>query len=227
MLRSMLQRRLAAVALCALFAAMLGCATTAPNRTGPNAGVCAAVGGLLLGGGGYAVGNSTPEHNTDEEAIYGGAGAILGASAGYLICRAMQDEVAPPPPPPPPAPAPRAAPPPAPVEEKIVLRGVNFDFDKSEIRPDAAVILDEAASILNSSTGSSVSVGGHTDSVGTDAYNQGLSERRAMAVKDYLAGKGVDSSRLSAVGYGEANPIAANDTADGRALNRRVELSVN
>ena len=222
MLRSMLQRRLAAVALCALFAAVLGCASP------PSPGVCAAIGGVLGGGGGAAVGASTPDHNSDEQAIYGGGGAILGASAGYLICRAMQEEVVPPPPPAPP-PAPRAAPAPAPVpvEEKIVLRGVNFDFDKAEIRPDAAVILDEAASILNSNTGSAVSVGGHTDSVGTDAYNQGLSERRAMAVKDYLAGKGVDSSRLSAVGYGEANPISANDTADGRALNRRVELSVN
>ena len=112
-----------------------------------------------------------------------------------------------------------------PTEEKIVLRGVNFDFDKADIRPDAAVILDEAASLLGQSSGS-VSVGGHTDSVGADAYNQGLSERRAAAVKDYLVGKGVDSSRLSTAGYGEANPIASNDTADGRALNRRVELNL-
>lgn len=128
-----------------------------------------------------------------------------------------------------PEPAPTAAERPAPREfaAQPTVRPIHFDFDKADIRPDAAVILDEAASILNGSAGSSVSVGGHTDSVGTEAYNQGLSERRAMAVKDYLAGKGVDSSRLSAVGYGEANPIAANDTADGRALNRRVELSVN
>jgi OOP family OmpA-OmpF porin len=70
-------------------------------------------------------------------------------------------------------------------------------------------------------------VGGHTDSVGTDAYNQGLSERRAMAVKDYLVGKGVDGSRLSSMGYGESSPVASNDTADGRALNRRVELNLN
>ena len=218
MLRSMLQRRLAAVALCALFAAVLGCASP------PNPAVCAVAGGVLGGGGGVAVGASTPDHNSDEQGIYGGAGAILGASAGYLICRAMQKEEAPPPPPP----APRAAPPPAPapVEEKIVLRGVNFDFDKADIRPDASVILDEAASLLGGSSGS-VSVGGHTDSVGADAYNQGLSERRALAVKDYLVGKGVDGSRLSSMGYGEASPIASNDTADGRALNRRVELDLN
>jgi OOP family OmpA-OmpF porin len=220
MFRFKLYRRSAAAVLCAVFAVALGCASP------PNPAVCAAIGGLSLGGGGAALGARTPGHDGDEIGIYGGAGAVLGASAGYLICRAMQKEEAPPPPPPPPPP-PRAAPAPPPVEEKIVLRGVNFDFDKAEIRPDAAVILDEAASILNSNTGSAVSVGGHTDSVGADAYNQGLSERRAMAVKDYLAGKGVAGSRLSAVGYGEANPIAANDTADGRALNRRVELSVN
>jgi OOP family OmpA-OmpF porin len=221
MLRSKFQRRLTAVALCALFTVVVGCATA------PNPGVCAAVGGVLGGGGGVALGASTPDHNSDEQAIYGGAGAILGASTGYLICRAMQKEE-PPPPPPAPPPAPRAAPPPpAPVEEKIVLRGVNFDFDKSDIRPDAAVILDEAASILNANPGSSVNVTGHTDSVGTDEYNQGLSERRAMSVRDYLVGKGVDGSRLTSSGAGESSPIAGNDTADGRALNRRVELNVN
>ena len=222
MLRSILQRRLAAAVLCALFAAALGCASA------PNPGICAAVGGALGGGGGYLLGNTTPAPDTREEAIYGGAGAIVGASAGYLICRAMQkEEVKPPPPPPPPPPRAAPAPAPAPVEEKIVLRGVNFDFDKANIRPDAAVILDEAASILNEHPGSSVSVGGHTDSIGTDAYNQGLSERRAKSVKDYLVGKGVDASRLTATGYGEANPIASNDTKDGRALNRRVELNLN
>ena len=222
MFRSSLRRKLFAATLCAFFAAMLGCASP------PHPGVCAAIGGVLGGGGGWALGNETPAPDGKEEAIYGGAGAILGASTGYLICRAMQKEEAPPPPPPPaarPAPAPAPAPAPEPTEERIVLRGVNFDFDKADIRPDAAVILDEAASLLSGSSGN-VSVGGHTDSVGADAYNQGLSERRAAAVKDYLVGKGIDSSRLSTTGYGESNPIASNDTADGRALNRRVELNL-
>jgi OOP family OmpA-OmpF porin len=211
---------LLAATLSIVFVTVLGCASP------PSPGVCAVVGGVLGGGGGWAAGNETPSPDGKEEAIYGGAGAILGASAGYLICRAMQEEEAPPPPPaarpapPPPAPAP------APVEERIVLRGVNFDFDKAEIRPDAAVILDEAASILNANPGRNVRVEGHTDSVGTDEYNQQLSERRANAVRDYLVEKGVDASRLTSAGFGESNPIASNDTADGRALNRRVELNL-
>jgi OOP family OmpA-OmpF porin len=217
----LIRRKLFAAALCASFVSMLGCASA------PHPGVCAAIGGVLGGGGGVALGASTPDHNSDEQAIYGGAGAILGASTGYLICRAMQKEEAPPPPPAAkPAPAPAPAPAPEPVEERIVLRGVNFDFDKADIRPDAAVILDEAASILNDNPGRNVSVAGHTDSVGADAYNQSLSERRAASVKDYLVGKGVDAGRLTTAGYGESNPIASNDTADGRALNRRVELNL-
>jgi outer membrane protein OmpA-like peptidoglycan-associated protein len=71
-----------------------------------------------------------------------------------------------------------------------------------------------------------VEVGGHTDSVGSEAYNQGLSERRADAVRDYLMSKGVKASRLTARGYGESRPVASNDTEEGRAENRRVELVV-
>ena len=220
MFRSSHYRKLAAMALCVALATLTGCASA------PKPAVCAVVGGVLGGGGGVAVGASTPDHNSDEQAIYGGAGAILGASAGYLICRAMQKEEAPPPPETRAAPPPPPPPAPAPVEEKIVLRGVNFDFDKADIRPDAAVILDEAASILNANTGKSVRVEGHTDSVGADTYNQSLSERRAASVRDYLAGKGVDPGRLSTAGFGEASPIASNDTADGRSLNRRVELNL-
>jgi OmpA-OmpF porin, OOP family len=217
------RRKVFAALLVAALAAMLGCATA------PNPAVCAAVGGVLGGGGGWLIGNETPAPDGKEEAIYGGAGAILGASTGYLICRAMEGEEAPPPPPAPraqPAPAPAPAPTPEAAEERIVLRGVNFDFDKADIRPDAAVILDEAASLLNDNPGRNVSVAGHTDSVGADAYNQSLSERRAASVKDYLVGRGVDAGRLSTTGYGESSPIASNDTADGRALNRRVELNL-
>ncbi len=106
------------------------------------------------------------------------------------------------------------------------MRGVNFDFDKSEIRPDASVILDEAASILSGKPDVQIRVEGHTDATGPEAYNQGLSERRADSVRKFLVEKGIGAARLTSVGFGESNPIATNDTREGRALNRRVELQV-
>lgn len=124
---------------------------------------------------------------------------------------------APPPPPPPPAP---------PVKQKLVLRGVGFDTDKAAIRPDAQPILDEAARALASDTAVQVAVEGHTDSRGTEEHNQKLSERRAAAVRDYLVDKGVAATRLHAAGMGESKPVAGNDTPEGMAQNRRVELRV-
>lgn len=104
------------------------------------------------------------------------------------------------------------------------LRGVNFDFDRAEIRPDARPILDQAAQRLRQCGAERLQVEGHTDSIGADAYNQDLSERRARAVRDYLVSKGVVGGRISAVGFGESRPISTNDTPEGRALNRRVEV---
>jgi len=129
--------------------------------------------------------------------------------------------------PPPPAPAaPVAAPAPPPVKKKIVLRGVNFDFDKATIRKDAAPVLDEAVATLKEASGLNVSVEGHTDSMGSDEYNEKLSQRRAGAVRDYLADHGVSASRMTVQGFGESKPVASNDTDEGRAQNRRVELRV-
>ena len=129
--------------------------------------------------------------------------------------------------PPPPAPAPTPAPPPAPAPITIDLNGVNFDFDKSTLRPDALAILGEATEILKRYPDLRVEVAGHTDSVGTAAYNQGLSERRAKAVYDYLTSNGIDSSRLAGpVGYGLTRPIDTNETKEGRARNSRTELNV-
>jgi OOP family OmpA-OmpF porin len=120
-----------------------------------------------------------------------------------------------------------------PVPVSIDLKGVNFDFDKSTLRPDAVAILNEAIEILKRYPDLKVEVAGHTDSIGTDAYNQGLSERRARAVYDYLTGNGIDASRLVGPnGYGESRPIAPNtnpdgsDNPEGRAQNRRTELNV-
>lgn len=120
-----------------------------------------------------------------------------------------------------PAPAPRG---PDPCAGVIRLRGVNFDFDRAEIRPASRPILDQAAQRLNQCPGERLQVEGHTDSIGADAYNQGLSERRARAVRDYLVSRGVSGSRITAAGFGESRPIASNDTAEGRFLNRRVEV---
>lgn len=130
---------------------------------------------------------------------------------------------------PPPRPAP-VAPVPAPLaqlkKEKIVLRGVHFDFNKANIRPDAQPILDQAASILRGHPDVHVAIAGHTDAIGSDAYNLKLSEQRAAAVKGYLVDHGVAATRLTSEGFGKRRPVAANDTDDGRAQNRRVELQV-
>ncbi|MCF5940197.1 OmpA family protein, partial [Xanthomonas perforans] len=120
-----------------------------------------------------------------------------------------------------------------PVPVSIDLKGVNFDFNKSTLRPDAVSILSEATEILKRYPDLKVEVAGHTDSKGTDAYNQKLSERRATTVYDYLTKNGVDASRLvGPIGYGESRPIAPNtnpdgsDNPEGRAKNRRTELNV-
>ncbi|HTF33281.1 MAG TPA: OmpA family protein [Myxococcota bacterium] len=189
----------------------------------PKPWVCALIGAGVLGGGGAAIGAET-KHGHNGGAIAAGAaiGAVVGGATGYAICSALQK----PPPPPPPPPPQKAAPAPPPVKEKIVLRGVNFDFDKATIRPDAKVILDEAAAILKRNPDTKVNVDGYTDSIGTKEYNQGLSERRATSVADYLGQAGVTRSNLIPRGFGLTNPVASNKTAEGRAKNRRVELLV-
>jgi len=161
------------------------------------------------------------------------AGAALGAGLGYMFCH---EKKAPPPPAPTPAPAPTRAPPPPPppppapepeVGSKIVsLEGANFDFNKATLKPEGMAKLDEAAKVMAENADLTVAVEGHTDSVGSDAYNQKLSERRAQAAVDYLVSKGVAAARLAPTGYGESKPVASNDTAEGRAQNRRVDLVV-
>ncbi|HKE12970.1 MAG TPA: OmpA family protein [Myxococcota bacterium] len=191
----------------------------------PKPWVCALIGAGALGGGGAAIGAETKSgHNGGAIGAGAAIGAVVGAATGYAICSALQkEEVKPAPPPPPP---PKAAPAPPPMKEKIVLRGVNFAFDKYNISPDAAVILDEAAAILKRNPDVRVNVDGYTDSIGTKEYNQKLSERRAGAVADYLAKQGVNRSNLTPRGFGMDNPVASNKTKEGRAMNRRVELLV-
>jgi outer membrane protein OmpA-like peptidoglycan-associated protein len=103
---------------------------------------------------------------------------------------------------------------------------VLFDFDKTDIKESADKVLKEAVRILNSYVKQNISVEGHTDSYGSDDYNQRLSERRAEAVADYLIREGVDKNRITTVGFGEKNPVATNKTSAGREQNRRVEILI-
>ncbi len=148
------------------------------------------------------------------------------ASIGLVI--PLGPPPAPPAPPPPPPPPPVEPPPPAPIT--IDLKGVNFDFDKSNLRPDALEILGEASEILRRYPELRVEVAGHTDLCGPEDYNQKLSERRATAVYQYLTSNGIDSSRLAGpVGYGESRPLEPTpQTMPGckNETNRRTELNV-
>jgi OOP family OmpA-OmpF porin len=112
------------------------------------------------------------------------------------------------------------------MKKRLILRGVNFDFDKSNIRADARPVLDEAIDTLKEAGDVRIAVEGHTDGVGSEDYNEGLSIRRAKAVANYLAAGGISAARMEVSGFGESRPVATNDTADGRAQNRRVELNV-
>jgi OOP family OmpA-OmpF porin len=206
----------------ALCVSLAGCAN---NDIKPGEVLCPIVGAVTGAGVAAAAAGS------DEPEAYV-AGAALGAGLGYLFCH---EKKVPPPPAPTPAPAPAPAPPPPPpppppepeVGSKIVsLEGAHFDFNKATLKPEGMAKLDQAAAIMAGNADLTVGVEGHTDSVGSDAYNQKLSERRAQAAVDYLVSKGVDAARLQPTGYGESKPVASNDTAEGRAQNRRVDLVV-
>lgn len=110
--------------------------------------------------------------------------------------------------------------------DKIVLRGVNFEFNRANLTVNAKTILDGVSDALTGAPNVRVEVGGYTDSKGTDAYNEALSQKRAQAVVKYLTGKGIAADRMQSKGYGEAEPVADNETDEGRELNRRVELKI-
>jgi OOP family OmpA-OmpF porin len=163
-----------------------------------------------------------------------GRGAAIGGITSALLCGLMTyymttEEPAPAPakpPAPPPKPTPPPPPAPKPVERTIILDNVLFDFDKTAVKPDGAKILDRLIVFLKENADKRVDLEGHTDSVGTDQYNQKLSEQRAASVKEYLTKRGVAASRIATKGFGESKPIADNKTAEGRAKNRRVEIKV-
>ena len=112
------------------------------------------------------------------------------------------------------------------LDQRFILRGVKFEFDSDRLTKPAELILNDVADTLAAYPDVSVEVQGHTDSIGTDAYNLGLSERRANSVKRYLSGRGVNGARMRPAGYGETAPIADNGTPEGQEENRRVEFRV-
>jgi OOP family OmpA-OmpF porin len=130
-----------------------------------------------------------------------------------------------------PTPSPEVTPPaptPAPVDVQKVTYAADafFDFDKSVLKPEGRHALDELAQKIQGINLEVIVATGHTDSIGSVAYNQRLSVRRALAVKAYLVSKGIDKSRIYTEGKGKSQPIATNKTAAGRAKNRRVEIEV-
>jgi outer membrane protein OmpA-like peptidoglycan-associated protein len=199
-----------------------GCSTASKRAKCIAAG--AAAGAAVGAGVGAIVGHQGDEDTAEGAAVGVAAGALVGGIIGAIVCKAEE----PPPPPPPPAPEPVAEePPPQPkVVEKIVLNGIQFDFDKAVIKDQYFPILDEGIAALEKYPEKKVAVEGYTCSIGTEEYNLRLSEKRAEAVKAYMVEKGIAADRLSTSGYGEANPVADNATRQGREMNRRVEFKV-
>ena len=134
-------------------------------------------------------------------------------------CRPAAAVTPPPPPPQALAPAPAA-------KQPISFHSVNFDFDKSNLKPEATVELDRAVKIMQDNPDVVLELQGNTDNVGTDAYNQALGKRRADVVFNYMKAKGINPDRLKEVSFGEGKPVATNTTDAGRAQNRRVDLVI-
>ncbi len=177
-----------------------------------------AIGGAL---GGYLLGDIVGGRRDRTEKIVGaGIGAVAGAAIGNYMDkqeREIRERT-------------------AGTDVEVIRRGddlilsmpsgITFATDSSTVQSQFRPTLDKVADVLDRYNQTYVDVYGHTDSTGADAYNQSLSERRADAVSDYLVSRGVESARLEALGYGETQPIASNDTVEGRAQNRRVEIKI-
>jgi OOP family OmpA-OmpF porin len=170
-------------------------------------------------GGGLGAGVASADFDDNWIGIPAGivGGAIIGGAIGYLTAPA---EAAPPPP------LPQASPPPPvpPVAQKIVLRSVHFDFDKSVIRDVDKPVLDESAETLKANPNIKIEVNRYCDWIGTEPYNLKLSQRRSEAVAEYLEDQGIPAGQLIPQGFGKTHFVATNRNAEGRAQNRRVEL---
>jgi outer membrane protein OmpA-like peptidoglycan-associated protein len=181
----------------------------------------AAIGAALGAGAGLLAGDLVGGKRDRTEKIIGtGVGAIAGAAIGNYMDR-QEKEL-------------RAKTAGTGVEvvrqgDELLLNmpsGITFDFNSSAVKPQFRTTLDQVAQTLASYNQTYIDVYGHTDSVGTDAINQRLSEQRAEAVAAYLSGRGVTRARMGTQGFGETRPVASNDAETGRAENRRVEIKV-
>jgi len=222
-----MRERLTAVVAVLVLASMTGCANIR-DREWDGCALAGGVIGAAVGGitGGVAMNNTKDNASNAERggAIGGGilAGGALGALLGHVIC---DPEKTAPPPPPPPAPAPAKAAPPAPGTKLGTVGSAYFDFNKASIKSHAGKdVLGDVVKTMKDNPSLHVLIEGHTDSIGSDSYNQRLSERRAQAVKGYLVDQGIDGSRIKTEGFGKSKPVASNKTEAGRAQNRRAEI---
>jgi outer membrane protein OmpA-like peptidoglycan-associated protein len=181
----------------------------------------AAIGGIGGALGGYLLGDLVGGRRDRTEKIIGaGIGGIAGAGIGAYMDKQERDL--------------RARTAGTDVEvtrqgDDLLLNipsGINFAYDSATVAPQFQRTLDQVAGVLGEYNRTYIDVYGHTDSTGSDAYNQSLSERRAASVASYLSSRGVQSARIGTRGFGETQPIASNETEDGRAENRRVEIKI-
>jgi len=205
----------------ALAATALTAGCTTDPETGERRISKTALGGIGGALGGYLVGDLVGGRRDRTEKIVGaGIGGLAGAAIGSYMDRQERELRA------------RTAGTDVQVirqGDDLVLNipsGITFAYDSANVQPQFQRTLDQVAQTLAQYNQTYIDVYGHTDSTGSDAYNQTLSERRARAVADYLAGQGVQPVRIGTRGYGESQPIAPNDTDPGRAANRRVEVKI-
>ena len=216
-----IMRRIPMLTALALSGAVVTTACTTDPYTGQRTISKTAIGAIGGALGGYLVGDLVGGRGDRTEKIVGaGIGAIAGGAVGAYMDKQERDL--------------RRQTAGTGVEvirqgDDLILRmpsGITFPVDSSTIQPQFRSTLDQVAQTLASYNQTYVDVLGHTDSTGSDAYNQALSERRAGAVADYLTSRGVARARMGIRGYGETAPIASNDSEMGRAQNRRVEIKV-
>ena len=197
--------------------ALTGCATD-PN-TGQQRLNKSAIGALAGAAGGAAISKATGGDKTGRDAAIGG---VLGAGVGYYMerqARQLEQQM---------AGTGVTVKPTANGNIDLVMPGsITFSFDDATLNNSFKPTLDKLASTMNEYNQNTITIAGHTDSKGADAYNMKLSRDRAYAVANYLSARGVASNRINVVAYGESRPVADNNSEYGRQQNRRVELTVN